>query len=269
MSELLLSVQHPIPVENGGLFISRGEGRHPKRKIRSHELILVRSGVLHIQEESNHFDVKQGESLILFPDRQHGGTRDYSADLSFYWVHFHTLAVTDSPALRVTQHSKLQRPEVAFEIFQRFLSDQETSNLTEYSASLLIQLLLSECVLEQNDEEEQPISALVKQANRYIQQHFTKPLTTLEIASHLGCNPDYLGRIYHTVMSRTLHESLNAARIKEACRLLTESGDSINSIARKCGFESHTYFCRVFKQIRGVSPMRHRQIYTREHVITS
>ena len=73
---------------NGGLFISRGEGIHPRRVIESDELILVRRGTLHIREATTEFAVREGEALLLRAGRLHEGTRPFAPDLSFYWLHF-------------------------------------------------------------------------------------------------------------------------------------------------------------------------------------
>ncbi|MGQ7095671.1 AraC family transcriptional regulator, partial [Escherichia coli] len=41
---LELSMTLPIKVQNGGLFISRGVGRHPARRLESWEIIFVEKG---------------------------------------------------------------------------------------------------------------------------------------------------------------------------------------------------------------------------------
>ena len=86
----MLALPQTLPIEahNGGLFVSRGTGTHPDRTISSHELIVVRSGALAIQEEDTPYSVEAGETLILFPNRRHFGTRPYDRDLSFLLVPF-------------------------------------------------------------------------------------------------------------------------------------------------------------------------------------
>ena len=85
---LELSIALPIRVQNGGLFISRGVGRHPARKLSSWEIIFVEKGTLTIQEENTLFEVNAGESLLLWPKRRHVGVEDFPGDLKFYWLHF-------------------------------------------------------------------------------------------------------------------------------------------------------------------------------------
>lgn len=62
---LELSMTLPIKVQNGGLFISRGVGRHPARRLESWEIIFVEKGRLTIQEEERIFLVDAGEFITL------------------------------------------------------------------------------------------------------------------------------------------------------------------------------------------------------------
>ena len=78
---LSLPLDLPVSCQNGGLFISRGQGTHPARKISSYELIYVRHGVLEIEEAGVPYSVGPGQSLLLSPDTPHAGTAPYSTVL--------------------------------------------------------------------------------------------------------------------------------------------------------------------------------------------
>ena len=79
----------------GGLFVSPGYGRHPDRVIDSWELIQVRTGVLHIEENGVEYHVGPGESLLMPPKRRHRGLSEHPEELSFYWVHFGSVSILD------------------------------------------------------------------------------------------------------------------------------------------------------------------------------
>ncbi len=126
---LELSIALPIKVQNGGLFISRGVGRHPARKLTSWEIIFVEKGTLTIQEENTLFEVKAGESLLLWPARRHVGTEDFPADLRFYWLHFEVEAQS-SPLphafpVAIEQHCCVRDAQYVIALFRQFLSEQE------------------------------------------------------------------------------------------------------------------------------------------------
>ena len=149
MSHDLITLQTSFGLQcsNGGLFISRGEGTHPDRKVASYELIFVRKGSLSIQEEENSFVVTAGQSLILWPGRRHWGTAPFSPDLSFFWVHFTLTPAPSKPQKQemvVSQYVTLSRPDHFTELFRRFLDDQESGALDQTIASLLLMLMLCE-----------------------------------------------------------------------------------------------------------------------------
>ena len=145
---LELSMTLPIKVQNGGLFISRGVGRHPARRLESWEIIFVEKGRLTIQEEERIFLVDAGESLLLWPNRQHVGVEDFPADLKFYWLHFEVKAPDNDPRwlthLSVPQQTKVVDPQALVALFRQFLSEQEKHQRTpalEFIVLLILQQL--------------------------------------------------------------------------------------------------------------------------------
>ena len=153
---LELSMTLPIKVQNGGLFISRGVGRHPARRLESWEIIFVEKGRLAIQEEERIFLVDAGESLLLWPNRQHVGVEDFPADLKFYWLHFEVKAPDSDPRwlthLSVPQQTKVADPQALVALFRQFLSEQEKHQRTpalEFIVLLILQQLTRDARLDE------------------------------------------------------------------------------------------------------------------------
>ena len=59
-------------------------------------------------------------------------------------------------------------------------------------------------------------------------------------------------------MGITPQDLLREARIKHACRLLTNTDRSVAEVAYSCGFSDPKYFSRCFKQSVGLSPTDYR-----------
>ncbi len=153
---LELSMTLPIKVQNGGLFISRGVGRHPARRLESWEIIFVEKGRLAIQEEERIFLVDAGESLLLWPNRQHVGVEDFPADLKFYWLHFEVKAPDSDPRwlthLSVPQQTKVADLQALVALFRQFLSEQEKHQRTpalEFIVLLILQQLTRDARLDE------------------------------------------------------------------------------------------------------------------------
>ncbi|MGC3998006.1 MAG: AraC family transcriptional regulator [Anaeromyxobacter sp.] len=271
---LELSIGLELQASNGGLFLSRGVGTHPTRVIGSFELIFVKRGVLEIREGETGFAVQQDETLILWPGRKHGGTVPYPPDLRFFWVHF-TLAPDGPPAgglpLSVPQHARIERPDHLTNLFRRLLDDQEAFGVRPLPASLLILLMLCEVTASRpaSARSDGAAQLLAARADTLILSRFNELLSASSIAADLGCNPDYLGRVYRSTHGRTLTEAIHDRRIRHATRLLAEGRETIDEVARQCGFEDAGYFRRLFKRMQGMTPHAYRRLYVRVHVNTS
>src|SRR5690349_3407991 len=85
---LHLRTHFPLKAQNAGLFLSRGTAMHPTRVITSHELIFVKQGELDMWEEKQTFHLEAGDTLHLWPGREHGSTKIMPLGLKFYWIHF-------------------------------------------------------------------------------------------------------------------------------------------------------------------------------------
>jgi AraC-like DNA-binding protein len=262
-----------LQAHNGGLFLSRGEGCHPDRRIASYELIFVRKGVLAIQEEDRRFEIGAGQSLLLWPGRRHWGAAPFSADLSFYWIHFtpqHTSPRTSAQELKISQYVTVSRPDHMTELFRRFLDDQESGVLDGTSATLLLMLMLCEVARSRPSASmrEGASTRLAGRADAYIRTHFHRPLSPANVAEILGCNANYLSRIFHQVYERTLTETIHQCRFRYARQLLLEDDRNIDEIARACGFRDTGYFRRLFKRHEGITPLAFRRLYSRLHTNT-
>lgn len=273
-SKLDLPVALPLHACNAGLFISRGRGTHPTRVIDTHELIFVRQGRLAMQEDGRDFDIGAGEYLLLFPEREHGGTRDYPKDLQFYWIHFnlqkHQPGQKKCPALTIPQQDRINHPDRLAELFRTFLDEQERSSLTALSGGLLTMLMLAEITRREmpGAGAEKASAALAARAAQYICTHFHVPLSTTLIASELRCNPDYLGRVFRAGFGHTLTEEIHLQRLHFVRRELMDSDLNIDEIARSCGYEDVGYFRRIFKRHEGMTPKAYRRLYALMHVNT-
>jgi two-component system response regulator YesN len=52
---------------------------------------------------------------------------------------------------------------------------------------------------------------------------------------------------------------LNTIRIRAACEMLKSGKYKLAEIATRCGFNSIPYFCKVFKDEKGMSPTEYKK----------
>lgn len=280
LNMLQLGTYCPLKAQNAGLFISRGNAMHPTRVIESHELIFVKQGELDMWENDQVFHLEAGQTLHLYPGRQHGSTKAMPSGLKFYWIHFEIedqnkkddagAADEYAPVIKVPQVARLSQPERLERIFRVFLDEQETGLLHAYSANLLTMLMLTEvsqaCVEQATDPDD--LNAVATWAHTYIRINYDYAITSSKVAEAIGYNADYLGRIYRKTYGCTLTEAIHHRRVSVACQYLLDSNLTIAQIAQKCGFSDPDYFRRVFKRHMQISPGNYRDDFARVHVNT-
>lgn len=274
MSTIQLPADPKLASAWSGLFISRGQGRHPTRSIDTHELIVVRSGTLHLQESGTAFAIGPGQTLLLVAGRTHGGTQDYGRDLSFYWLHFTcpglrtTDAATPANLLAFPQHAQPRRPELLMEWLHRFLDDQASGLATPTTSRLHVHLILAELAAapRSGGTDADPAVHLVGLAETWIGRHYHEPISTSDVAKALGRNADYIGRVFRRCVGLSIVDAIQRRRITAARRLLIEDSATVQDVAQRVGFNSVVHFRRCFRSQVGCSPGVFRSLHARGHV---
>ncbi|WP_064555670.1 AraC family transcriptional regulator [Buttiauxella noackiae] len=268
-----LKVSLPISVQNGGLFISRGVGSHPQRKLDSWEMIFVEKGTLTIREDDTLFSVKAGESLLLWPHRKHVGVGTFPADLKFYWLHFEvnsqycTKSDLRASLISLPQHGKVLNPQYVISLFRQFLSEQEA--IPRSSALELISLLIMQQLSVAVNDNPQPDNsgvALAYKAQQLIRTQFHLPISTSMLARQLYCNADYLGRVYRQTFQLTITEAIHRQRVLSAEKMLITDSCTLSEVAERCGFQDVGYFRKVFRKAMGLTPVAWKRRYCKVHI---
>lgn len=267
-----LNIYLPIKVQNGGLFISRGVGTHPQRRLDSWELIVVEKGTLTIKEDGVVFMVNPGESLLLWPHRTHVGVGIFPDDLKFYWLHFELTPQYQlsseplSTLLSLPQHGKVRDPQYVISLFRQFLSEQES--ITRSAALELILLLIMQqlSMAAGAPQTENGGVALAWKAQQLIRTQFHLPLSTSMLARQLHCNADYLGRVYRRAFNLTITDAIHRQRIMSAEKMLLTDSCSLSEVAQRCGFQDAGYFRQIFRKAVGLTPAAWKRRYCKEHI---
>lgn len=93
----------------------------------------------------------------------------------------------------------------------------------------------------------------------YLSVHYDRPEPLPDLAARFYVNKCYLSRIFKEVTGVTIGEYVHLRRIAEAQRLLGATALSVTEVAALVGYESITYFERVFQKQVGASPLAFRK----------
>lgn len=88
----------------------------------------------------------------------------------------------------------------------------------------------------------------------FIDEHYSEPISLSTLAKQFHFNPSYLSTYFSTHVGESFSEYLNKVRIKKSLELLEANELSISEISDKVGYSDHSYYCRVFKNMMGMSP---------------
>ncbi len=99
---------------------------------------------------------------------------------------------------------------------------------------------------------------LVQNACLFISQNYQKRLTQNEVARAIYVSPPYFSKIFKDAMGCGFNQYVNRLRIAKAKELLATPHIEIEDIATMTGYESRSYFGKVFRQLTGQTPREYR-----------
>lgn len=93
----------------------------------------------------------------------------------------------------------------------------------------------------------------------YLSENCERSISLEELAERFYLSKSYICRIFKEVTGYTISEYTNIHRIRKAKRYLEETDMSISEIAHALGYESLTYFERMFKTYMTLPPLKYRK----------
>ncbi len=92
----------------------------------------------------------------------------------------------------------------------------------------------------------------------YIEKNYSQQISLEELASEAHISPKYFCRIFKEKTHRTPFEYLNEYRVSQACNKLISTNDALVDIANDCGFNDFSYFIKIFRRFKGMTPHKYR-----------
>lgn len=213
--------------------------------------LLVTEGEGQFEVDGKIFCLSAGEGLFMRPNIKHSYKATNSA--------FSTLWVTFVGAENVLDYYKIAG----------FFTFNFSSTLLTASRSLYNFCMGNSTVLTRSAEGYAwliswlhalyaPSAPITVRVNRFLEANFSRPLTLDEIADAAGMSRFALCHYYKENCKTTVIAELKKIRIAKAKEMLRHSSDSVEAISQYCGFDSPSYFGKLFKEQTGLSPHKWR-----------
>lgn len=104
-------------------------------------------------------------------------------------------------------------------------------------------------------------SSYTEQCKDYVKKHFREKIYLDDIAGKLGISSSYLSRLFKKEAGICIQDYVNDVRIERAANLLIYSEESIPRIAEYVNFPSQSYFGKIFKAKKNMTPRQYRESY--------
>lgn len=145
------------------------------------------------------------------------------------------------------------------ELSSRFAAQLEnTHNIARLNA-LAGEMIYKYSLLVQNHSPKN-YSPMVQKTLDYICLNIQNPLSLNHLAQFLSVNKCYLSSLFKRETGLTIVEFITERRISHAIYLLNTTDDPIQEIAIACGIPDLSYFTKLFRQNKGMTPSQYRKM---------
>jgi len=122
-------------------------------------------------------------------------------------------------------------------------------------ASMLAKHILLEDMLKPNFDE------CVERTVKFIDENLQNDLSVRSLAKNVNVSKSVLYKKFNLVFGCTLSEYINERRIEKSIEYLRRTDLTMEEISVKIGFSSAPYFGKIFKKIKGTTPLKYKKNY--------
>lgn len=132
--------------------------------------------------------------------------------------------------------------------------DSEKIESISNVAAMLVKYILLENMLRPS------IDHNIQRAINYIEENIEGKLSIKLISRQVNVSKTVLYNKFHTYFGCTISEFINLKRIEKSVELLAKTDLSMEEISIKVGFSSASYYSKIFKRLKGMSPLKYRKL---------
>lgn len=107
---------------------------------------------------------------------------------------------------------------------------------------------------------------LMSRLQDYISRNIGSELSLPQVATEFAMSKSTFSRFLKATTTMSFTDYLLDYRINMAIRLLRQEVP-ISDLVEQCGFNSLSYFYRVFKRTKGITPLEYKRLYKKQQVI--
>lgn len=237
------------------------------------EFCVAVAGRIVVQINENYIELTEGEGVFINSETLHAIMAADNAEGSFTALLFDAgMVASENDIIYSKFISPLMHGDIS--VSGTLSPDMvglvtETANIynrkgygfeleVKYNITKLLSLLIKTAQIETNEIANKK-REIIKQTIDYIHKNYTNPVTLSELAAHVFVSPEYLCRIFSQMSDAPPFEYLNRYRIMQSAKLLLRDNTPVSEISSACGFNSSSYFNKLFMRFVGCTPTAYRK----------
>lgn len=224
------------------------------------------SGQGYIEYEQQCIPLPKGSGfLVKVPSRHRYYYMDHQEPWEVIWLNIRGEEANRIWDLVVEQEGPIIRRDVAsplilsFWRLLRMIADEKVTD--QYLLSVQVyewMLTLVQTSRELSKDISAISSTMIKKAKRFMKEHYALPLTLDTLSEHCGINKYHFCRLFQKSEQTSPLAYLRDRRVEAAITMLRTTELPIHEVGQRCGFESPSYFGKVFREYMSMTPKDYR-----------
>ncbi|BBH25061.1 AraC family transcriptional regulator [Paenibacillus baekrokdamisoli] len=131
-----------------------------------------------------------------------------------------------------------------------------------YAASNLqdVKSILMQIVQQYDENNAMKVGGkLIADVLEVIHQEYMNDISLEVVSEKVYLSPSYLSHLFKKETGQSFMKYVTSYRFEKSLELLANTNMRISDISREVGYNSHSYFCSIFKNYYGISPAQYRE----------
>ena len=230
--------------------------------------------------ENESFHIQRGDLVLIPPNRIH---KTYEGDYSDHGrvlMEFEEDFLNENSRLfrekNICEQLYLQSGPIVFkgedrksaeQLFSKMIAELFEEHEEEEAGFQIMLLSLFLLIIRQKHNETEKTAKKVGgeqekiwEITQYLTQNYQEKITLENLSKQFYLSKFYLCRLFKRTTGFTVVEYVHTVRMKEACRMLSNTSWKISKISEMLGYESVTQFERIFYTYFQKSPTAYRKL---------
>ena len=267
IAQMLMEHSLELEIRNAGVFRYLKSYRFERHNHRETEIVYIKSGhcIMGVGEEF--VPLKERDCIILYKGVPHWFLVDREEGCQIAQLEFYVNVPEDLKenlaVFRPARYHTLPDSEGIKDVIEgigrlyRFGGNEELQSTAMKMLFLLLFLELS-MRIEKNGRRQ---SGKMEKLLSYINENYEYDISIEELAEKFGVSSRYLRKCFKEETGISCSQYIASLRIEKAKEMLWSGSETVTEIAARAGFNSSQYFCRVFQQYTGMTPLEYRNMW--------